>query len=619
MPGQYQIRPFPNSGQFIIVNLLTSNCLSVNPNVNVSVMLLVDCGNPKALGSTILWNITFNNDTNSTWSIVSASTKNHATMSAKLVTVEPFAGRPGQRWQFYSLPPPAGLPSVWSPPIPLPVIAIAAAQVSDGRILIWAAACADDVAGYQPAVTYAAFFDPAAGQASPAFAAPVGANMFCPGTVKLPDGSIFVAGGVTARATATFNGTGWTPGPPLNIPRAYNSAVTLSDGAVFTLGGSYAGGLGGKTGELWRKGAGWRVLGNVRPEPVFDTADTGGLFRRDNHMWLFAAAGGWVFHAGPSRAMHWVDTAGDGAVVGAGARADDGDAMNGNAVLYDAVAGRILTVGGGPNYNSVGTSNAFVIDISAGPGGNVTVARTGRMNRARQFCTSVALPSGEVVVVGGQSVGYAFRDSNAVLSAEVWSPATGTFSLLAWAPGATPMVTPRVYHSVALLLPDGRVFSSGGNGCGACPFNHLDAQIITPPYLLGPDGAPAPRPSLVSAPAAARLGETVLVTAAGARSFALMRASSTTHAVNTDQRRIPLDGVPVGPAPAAPAADPSQLATPPPPSDGGAGATVYALTIPADPGVAVPGDYMLFALGPSGTPSTALAVSVLAPAAAAGP
>ena len=37
-----------------------------------------------------------------------------------------------------------------------------------------------------------------------------------------------------------------------------------------------------------------------------------------SHDWLaslFGAAGGWVFHAGPSAAMHWIDTRGSGAIA----------------------------------------------------------------------------------------------------------------------------------------------------------------------------------------------------------------------------------------------------------------------------------------------------------------
>jgi galactose oxidase len=601
--------------QYLLINLPSSRCLA--KLAGISHMTLEYCSKPATLGKTIVWNITFNNDSNSTWTIFSASNQTLATMIGNVVSVQPFSGGPNQKWQFYILPTPVGRPSVWSPPIQLPIIAIAAAHVSDGRILFWSAAKADDIAGYQPGITYTAFYTPSTGEVSPIIIANINANMFCPGTVKLHDGRIFLAGGVTSKATSIFNGSSWTPSQQLKIARGYNSAVTLSDGNVFTLGGSWSGSLGGKTGELWNETTGWRLLANVRPEPDFNTKDTGGLYRRDNHMWLFAASGGWVFHAGPSRAMYWVQTAGNGTVLSAGVRGNDGDAMNGNAVMYDAVAGRILTIGGGPNYHSLATTNAFIIDVSAGPGANATVRQTGSMNRRRQFCTSVVLPNGEVVVVGGQSTGSSFDDSNAQLSAEVWSPDSERFSLLSWATGATPMVTPRVYHSVLLLLHDGRVFSSGGNGCGTCPFNHLDAQIITPPYLLNADGSPATRPTLFSAPTAARLGETALVTATGARSFALMRMSTTTHAIDTDQRRIPLAGTPMTVTPdseAGPSNDTSAVASPDTTSAAAdsdtAAAVVYSVTIPADPGVAVPGDYMLFALGPTGTPSTSLAISI---------
>ena len=154
------------------------------------------------------------------------------------------------------------------------------------------------------------------------------------------------------------------------------------------------------------------------------------------------------------------------------------------------------------------------------------------------------------------------------------------------------MITPRTYHSVALLLPDGRVLSSGGGACGLlCAYNHFDAQIITPPYLLAPDGTPAARPSLLSAPARARVGEAVRVSAAGAAAFALVRAGSSTHTVNTDQRRVPVAATLLSKSQPAEAAD-------------------YSLEIPGDPGVVVPGVYMLFALGPTGTPSVALHVKI---------
>lgn len=47
--------------------------------------------------------------------------------------------------------------------------------------------------------------------------------------------------------------------------------------------------------------------------------------------------------------MNWYDIPGN-ATVPAGPRGNDTDAMNGNAVMYDAVAGKIFTSGGALNY-----------------------------------------------------------------------------------------------------------------------------------------------------------------------------------------------------------------------------------------------------------------------------
>ena len=56
-----------------------------------------------------------------------------------------------------------------------------------------------------------------------------------------------------------------------------------------------------------------------------------------------------VRQAGPSSKMNWYNPGGN-ATKPAGSRGTDANAMNGNAVMYDAVNGKILTLGGAPNY-----------------------------------------------------------------------------------------------------------------------------------------------------------------------------------------------------------------------------------------------------------------------------
>jgi galactose oxidase len=205
----------------------------------------------------------------------------------------------------------------------------------------------------------------------------------------------------------------------------------------------------------------------------------------------------------------------------------------------------------------------------------VTTRKVAPMATARAFHNSVVLPDGKVAVFGGENYPVPFSDNTAVLSAELWDPATETFSTLASA------AIPRTYHSVALLMPDGRVFTGGGGLCGTgCAQNHFDAEIFTPPNLLNEDGSPASRPSITAAPAPAVNGSTITVsTNRAVTGFSIIRMGTATHSVDTDQRRIALQPTTV---------------------TGG-----YRLTVPADKGVAIPGYYMLFALDSKGVPSIA--------------
>ena len=472
----------------------------------------------------------------------------------------------------------------WSPVIALPINPAAAALLYNGKVLTWSAYQAYAFGGSN-GYTQTATVD-TIGVISQRTVTETGHDMFCPGTAILFDGRVLVAGGSNSDKQSVYDPATntWAAMAPLATPRGYEADVTLSNGKVFTLGGSWNGGVGGKNGEVWTPNASTGVSTSLTGVPVgpFETNDAAGEYRSDNHMWLFAWSNGTVFQAGPSKTMHWIDTSGAGSYSSAGLRGDSNDAMTGTAVMYDA--GKIVTMGGSPNYESTSgsptqaTPNAYTIDIN---GSSPVVTKLSGMSYARAFANSVVLPDGKVLTLGGQTVPVPFSDATSVLTPELWDPATGAFTKMA------DEATPRNYHSWALLLPDGRVMSGGGQLCNnGCTTEHPNYEIFTPPYLLDASGNPRPRPAIQSAPAAVAVGSTISVTTDSAvTKFSLVRMGSVTHTVDTDQRRIAL-------TPAS------------------TGTNTYSLTLPNDPGVIVPGNWMLFAMDASGTPSIAATVTV---------
>ena len=252
----------------------------------------------------------------------------------------------------------------WSAPVPIAIVPVAGANLPDGRLLLWSAnSPLNFTAGGQ---TYTELFDPVAMAASEQLVTATGHDMFCPGTANLADGRILVNGGMDADKTSLYDQVAgsWTTGPAMNIPRGYEADAPVWDGSVFTLGGSWNGGEGGKNGEIWTAAGGWRLLPGVSATPML-TADPQGVYRSDNHMWLISTGTGRLLQAGPSRQMNWIDTGGSGATAPAGSRGDDDDAMCGNAVMYDV--GKVLKVGGATAYQDVDASpNAYVIDVTRG-------------------------------------------------------------------------------------------------------------------------------------------------------------------------------------------------------------------------------------------------------------
>ncbi|KAF2274058.1 galactose oxidase [Westerdykella ornata] len=472
---------------------------------------------------------------------------------------------------------------LWINTVDFPIVPAAAAVLPNGKILLWSAYKLDDFGGGN-GFTQTAIYDPATGTSTQRTISNTQHDMFCPGISMDFNGRIIVTGGNNAEKTSIYNPDtdAWITAANMRIPRGYQSTTTTWDGKIFNIGGSWSGGNGGKNGEIYDVSANtWSLIQNALVSPML-TNDRGGVYRADNHAWLFAWKNGSVFQAGPSKAMNWYNTVGAGSTTGAGTRANDGDAMNGNAIMYDAPAGKILTAGGAANYQTdQARNNAYVITLN-NPGQTPTVTQTAPMGFARGFANGVVLPDGTVFVTGGQSWVEPFSDATAVQTPELWVPSTGQWTQM------NPMAIPRTYHSVALLLPDATVLNGGGGLCGNCGTNHWDGEIFVPPYLLNADGSRRARPGISQAPGSLKLGGTFSVTTDRAvTAFSLVRLGTATHTVNTDQRRVPLTF--------------TKATT----------GNVYSVTLPGDAGVVLPGYWYLFAMDGSGTPSPAKIVKVL--------
>ena len=112
--------------------------------------------------------------------------------------------------------------------------------------------------------------------------------------------------------------------------------------------------------------------------------------------------------------------------------------------------GRVLVVGGLDGSNMT-LSSAEVFNPATG---SFSSAGIGPLITGRFSAAAAPLPGGKVLVAGGTNGAVTLPNANA----EIFDPATGTFS----SAGIGPMVVPRSSPAAA-PLPDGRVLLAGGN------------------------------------------------------------------------------------------------------------------------------------------------------------
>ena len=457
----------------------------------------------------------------------------------------------------------------WEPAVNWPLIPMHATVLKDGRVLAFDSA--QEAAAVEQAAlhnkTRVAIWDPATDTITRRDANR-GYEMFCSGFGNMSNGDLFVAGGNANRSLGGINKThifdtdndNWSLTNNMAFSRWYTAVTPLQNGEMLITGG------GPSTPEVRQTNGVIRRL-NSATDSIWGN--------RAQHPWLQAAPNGGVYYLGPHDGMRWINTDGAGQVVNKGARGG-GSRTYGNMVMYDK--GKLLVVGGG-NKNS-----SMVIDIN---GASPSVRNSSSMAYRRTHHNSTLLADGTVLATGGNTAGSLVNMSQGVYEAELWDPATEGWTKLA------PMSFTRQYHSTALLLPDGRVFSGGGGLCGSCQINgyhYLNSELFLPPYLFAKDGNGelADRPAIIQAPTKVGYNASVYLnmeTDLPIAKLVMIRPGSTTHAINMEQRAVPAPFVRQ--------------------SDGR-----LRWTTPTDASVAPPGNYMLFAVDTDGVPSVARMINV---------
>ena len=244
---------------------------------------------------------------------------------------------------------------------------------------------------------------------------------------------------------------------------------------------------------------------------------------------------------------------------------------------------KVLRVGGAAlsnNATAPGTTAAAVIDFS-GPVPKITTAAS--MPVGLQWHNATTLPDGNVVVTGGSSIRNQLVGTNYI--AYLWNSTTGR-----WSSGApTTSGKARLYHSIALLLPDASVLVGGGASTGRRrSANQHQRRDLLPPYLYDSSGPlVTSRPTITAAPASLAAGQSFQVRGQlhhPDRPADPDQDRSVTHAFNLEQRFVELSFTTSG--------------------------TTLTAQVPARPGGVPPGRWMLFAFDADGVPSVARLVSV---------
>ena len=336
----------------------------------------------------------------------------------------------------------------WSAPVAWPLVAVHMSLEPTGLVFM--------LDGFDAGPNSERLWDPASGTFIPV---PYARNLFCSGHIQLADGRTLIVGGhINANEgladTTIFDPTTrtYTRAPDMSVGRWYPTATELPDGRVLTLRRrQHRPGSPGSRPAILRR---FRQLVAVDLQPEDQHLD--GSHGRETDVPALS------LHVRPLRRPGRRRRPGQGDPHSrpatstwstVGTSPFDGH----SAVMYRP--NKIMKSGAwsDPDFNGAltydTTGRTAVIDMSAG---TPTWRETAPMAFHRGYHNLTLLPDGTVLASGGGSKSDGRDIANSVLPAEIWNPDTETWTTV------ESLQNGRLYHSTALLLPDGRVLMAGG-------------------------------------------------------------------------------------------------------------------------------------------------------------
>ena len=482
----------------------------------------------------------------------------------------------------------ANVQGQWSTlPYAMPINPVHAALLYNGKILVVAGSgnCPPAQSGCPSGVPYgpangsgAATWDPATGNITQLTLA---WDMFCNGMVVLPDGRVFIDSGTLQYDPFHGESKSSVFDPSTNAIRDvqnmadgrwYPTVTSLGDGRVMTFSGLRETGGTNNTVEFYTVGTGW--------SQEYPAGWTPPLYPR-----MHLLPNGEVFYSGSGTSSALFDPSTTSWTRNVATTNYSGNRTYGTSVLlpltpannYDP---KIVIMGG----HSPATNTTEIIDMGAAAPKWVYGLN---MSQQRIEMNAVILADGRVLALGG-SVND--EDTSTLsLNADLFDLSTVNLNSippnLGTVSSAGANATERLYHSVALLLPDATVWLAGGNPKRGTYNNTM--EIYEPPYLFNSSGGAATRPTISSAPSSIAYGNAFTLQtpdAASISSAVLVRNGTVTHAFGMDQRLVGMSLT--------------------------AGSGSLTVTAPPNGNIAPPGYYMLFILNSSGVPSVAWMVQL---------